>query len=120
MSEKSNKKTKNFNLSMDDTAIVIKKDGNVEIICAKKVGNEDITETEELALAFTFILNNNELYEMVMENYESKLEEIERDDKEIIAEEFTNDEDDAQDEGEQIFIPFNRKEHGNYGFDNLN
>lgn len=112
MSEK-NKKTKNFNLNMDDTAIVIKKDGNVEIICAKKVGNENITETEELALAFTFILNNNELYEMVMENYENKLDEIEREDKEIIAEEF-------DDSIEPTFLPFNRKEYGNYGFDNLN
>ena len=100
---------------MDDTAIVIKKDGNVEIICAKKIGNENITETEELALAFTFILNNSELYEMVMENYENKLNEIEQDKEEIVTEEI-----DEDNRIEQTFIPFVRTEYGNYGFDNLN
>lgn len=105
--EDKNKRTKSFKLSLDDTAIVIKKDGNVEIICAKKVGNENITESEELALAFTLILNNSELYDAVMENYEFKLNELEQNkdkDKKI----------------EDKFIPFIRTNYGNYGFDNLN
>jgi len=121
MSQDQNKKS--FNIGLNDTAIIIHKTGQVEIVSCKTNDNNDIVDSEELALAFTFVLNNSELYEMVMENYESVMFDIEsgKDKENIIEEEIEIIlEEEKAKQDEKVALPFNRKEYGNYGFDNLN
>jgi len=117
MSEDQHKK--NFDIELNDSAIIIRKTGHVEVIAYKPRDNDEITDSEELALAFTLVLNNAELYEMVMENYENVMLEAESENEDIVGKELEIIIENEQTK-DRVALPFNRTEYGNYGFDNLN